>query len=119
MHLMRVSAALAVLAAGIFVAGCGSFEHGSVRGTLVNAADGKPIVGATVHIGGESGTTDATGLFGIFGISTGERDLAVVAPGYALPGDVIRVNIFKGVSELGTIGLVPATDVPPVAPPAL
>lgn len=110
-----------IVATGTYLVGCSmsDFDHGSVRGTLVNAADGQPIVGANVFIGSEHGVTDATGTFGIFGILTGVRELAVIAPGYALPGEFIRVNIFKGVAELGTIGMVPDTDVPPDAPPAL
>jgi len=120
MRLKRNYIIVAVLATALAVlAGCSEFEHGSVRGTLVNAADGQPIVGATVHIDGETGVTDATGLFGIFGIDTGDRDLTVTATGYVLPDEVIRVHIFKGVAELGIIGMVPANDMPPAAPPAL
>lgn len=111
---------VAVLAGVIALAGCGSeFDHGSVKGRIVSAVDGTPIAGAAVFIGSESDVTDSSGLYAIEGINTGRKDMVIRKDGYVLPGDVVSVNVIKGVVELGDIGLVPASDQPPSAPDAL
>lgn len=109
--------AATVLAGVIALTGCGSsFDHGSVKGRVVSAVDGSPIVGAGVFIGSENDVTDATGAYAISGINTGRKDMVIRKAGYILPGDVVSVNVIKGVIELGTIGMVPASDTPPEAP---
>lgn len=111
---------VAVIAGTLALGGCGSdFDHGSVRGRIVSAVDGTPIAGAAVFIGSENDVTDASGVYAIEGINTGRKDMVIRKDGYILPGDVVSVNVIKGVVELGDIGLVPSSDQPPNAPSAL
>ncbi|NSW56162.1 MAG: carboxypeptidase regulatory-like domain-containing protein [Armatimonadetes bacterium] len=111
---------VAILAGIIGLTGCGSeFDHGSVKGRIVSAVDGTPIAGAAVFIGSENDVTDASGLYAIEGINTGRKDMVIRKQGYILPGDIVSVNVIKGVVELGDIGLVPVSDQPPGSPVGL
>ncbi len=110
---------LSLLAGLAFYSGCSKYDHGSVEGIVVSAVDGQPIAAATIAIGGEHGQTDLTGFFNVFGINTGEKDLMIKADGYYLPGDVVKVDVFDGTLNVGTVALVPVGDMPPGQPGAL
>jgi len=100
----------------VLIAGCGSFEHGSVRGYVLDATDGSPVQGAVIAIGSEHGVTGVDGFYNISGIRTGQKQMLVKLDGYYLPGDVVMVNVIKGVIDLPELGLLPVGEVAPPAP---
>lgn len=110
-HGLALAAALAA-----FVAGCGSFEHGSVRGKVVDARDGTPIQGVVVGIGSENATTAADGAYNIMGIRTGRKQVLVTKAGWYLPGDGVFVNVIEGVIDAPDIGILPTGEAPPDQP---
>src|SRR5204863_4686228 len=55
--------------------------HGDIAGTVTNAADGKPIAGATVTAGTASGSTDANGHYDL-SVAVGTYDVTAAAYGY-------------------------------------
>jgi len=56
-----------------------------VRGTVVDAANGRPVAGAVVHVGNERlGVTDPRGRFEISRLAAGEYPVWATAMGYAV-----------------------------------
>lgn len=114
-------AAVALIVGAVFVVGgwdCGDAlkDKGDIRGRVVNALDGAPIVGAEVSIDKESDSTGEDGRFLVRKILTGRRQLIVRATGYVLPGEPIFVSVAKGVRDIEDIGLVPVGEAPPALP---
>jgi len=81
----------------------------SAHGTVLDAQTHAPIAAATVRIGSQSMTTDASGQFTVIGLPTGATTMSVSAATYAAAS--FSLTLAKGVNELGTIELAlkPAT----------
>ncbi|WP_051951895.1 Kelch repeat-containing protein [Actinacidiphila yeochonensis] len=62
-----------------------SGPHGDVRGTVTDAATGKPLAGAQVAVGDFTTTTAADGSYDVT-VVAGSHDVAVKAFGYATSG---------------------------------
>lgn len=80
----------------------------TIRGTVT--ADGAPLAGATVSLGGrnagfgERGTTDAAGRFELASLRGGEHTLLAQARGFA-QGESVRVEVAEGGEAEVTIDL--------------
>ena len=79
--------------------GPGPTPTGTVQGTVTNASNGNPIVGALVTVQGTglSDTTDASGFYQITGAPSGNRTLQASAAGFA--SATAAVNIPAGGTE--------------------
>lgn len=65
---------------------------GSISGVVVNAANGSPIVGATVSGSGISATTDASGSYQISSVTPGDIQLTVSKTGFKSVITPVRVT---------------------------
>ncbi len=66
-----------------------------VAGSVTSAADGSPIVGASVVLGNTLQKTDSLGKFKFEGIANGITDIAVSADGFAAKTQSVNVNADK------------------------
>jgi len=64
---------------------------GSITGSVIDAKDGSPIVGATVSDGGRTALTDAGGQYIIAGVPQGTYTLTASAAGYAVSSQGVSV----------------------------
>lgn len=86
-----------------FAGNCASGETeqgktGTATGTVVDS-NGNAIVGATVTIGGQTGTTDSKGKYTITNIPTGKNSRSISATGKTTVND--KVFILEGANDLG------------------
>ncbi|WP_162247687.1 carboxypeptidase regulatory-like domain-containing protein [Lysobacter sp. Root494] len=80
----------------------------TVRGSVVNAATGAALSGATVRIGTVQVTTTATGTFEVLNLQAASYAITVSATGYTtLQGSV---GLVAGINNLGKIALAKAPD---------
>ncbi|MEA3404034.1 MAG: PKD domain-containing protein [Armatimonadota bacterium] len=64
----------------------------TVHGTVVDVEDKGPVEGATVNVGGASGTTDENGDFSIVGVGKGLHPLSLGGT-WAVAGAAVNVNV--------------------------
>jgi hypothetical protein len=84
-------------------------QLGSLSGTVINAADGKPIPGATVTTGTASGVSDLTGTYSLAALDPGATDVTVSAPSFD-PAQS-QVWIVSGGHVVKDITMTPASAV--------
>lgn len=65
---------------------------GVLTGTITNAADGRPIAGATVALAGTSGTTNQSGVYRIENVPVGTHSVETSAPGFERRTDTVSIN---------------------------
>jgi hypothetical protein len=75
------------------------------------------ISGASVTIGGVTGTTNASGLYSLSNVATGNQTVVVTATGFTQPGVPPTVTIVNGANNIAPVVMV-ATAVAPPPPPA-
>jgi hypothetical protein len=102
--------ALAALAAGALLAGCGPQvppvgNYATIQGTVNDAVSGQPIAGAVVTVSViSSNATSANGFYKVYPVPTGPyTSITATAPGHQAysdfsggtlaPGQVLNVNI--------------------------
>ncbi|WP_456243101.1 carboxypeptidase regulatory-like domain-containing protein [Streptomyces chiangmaiensis] len=88
-----------------------SGPHGEVSGTVTAGADGTPLVGASVSVGGSRATTDTHGAYHL-NVPAGTYDITASAYGYA-GKTVTGVSVADGasVSENFSLASVPSRTV--------
>src|SRR5262249_16005287 len=87
-----------------FVGGGGQAWELPVNGQVVNAADGQPVIGATVQVQGTalSAATDGAGRFSIANIPKGSQTLRTSASGFVGETRIVAVG---SASDPQVIGL--------------
>lgn len=78
---------------------------GTLTGLVTNAQNAQPISGATVSVGGVTGTTNASGVYTIANAPAGSRTVTTSASGFSTRTDT--VNIVAGSSTTFNTSLVP------------
>ncbi len=102
-----------VLGPGVAQVKTGEFgTQPTVTGTVVNRDDNKPVVGATVTLGGQTTATDASGRFVLTGLLAGTTQEGVITKsGFAEAR--FTVNVTAGTVDVGRITLTATQDLPP------
>lgn len=80
---------------------------GTLTGLVTNAQNAQPIAGATVSVGGVTGTTNASGVYTIANAPAGSRTVTTSASGFSTRTDT--VNVVAGSSTTFNTSLVPTS----------
>jgi thermitase len=79
---------------------------GSIIGSVTDAENGSPIVGATVSDGTRTATTDATGQYTIADVPAGSHEVTASKEGYQ--SSSMTVNVLSGSSAVANLSLTEA-----------
>ena len=91
----------------------------TVTGTVLDAATGGPIAGASVAVGTRAAVTADDGTYTVSNVPTGSQELHVVAAGYEefpTNGSPYQVTVGQGTTTLDDFLLVPTGALPPALP---
>jgi len=86
---------------------------GSIAGTVIDAADGVPLAGASVSDGVRTASTDANGWYTIADVPPGSYTVTASASGYASLSQIISV----AAGQTSTVNFVLTRIVPPTTKP--
>jgi len=64
----------------------------TISGTVIDSLAGTPVAGATVTIGSQSASTDASGSYSLSSVPLGEQSISISAPGYVSYNGKINVS---------------------------
>jgi hypothetical protein len=84
-------------------------QPGSINGKVTDSSSGQPIVGASVSYSGGTAITDASGSFGLSGVSEGSYTVTAAANGYASQGQTVVVGPGAAVNQNLALAPLPGT----------
>lgn len=115
----------------VALCGCGGGGGGSaspgpeprgatVTGTVLDAATGGPVAGASIAVGTRGAVTADDGTYTVSNVPTGSQELHMAAAGYeefpTNSSPTFLVTVSLGTTTLDDILLVPAGQLPPALP---
>jgi hypothetical protein len=89
---------------GVAVGSNVSPTGGTLTGTVTNLLSGAPLAGATVTVGGLTGTTSSAGVFSVTGVAPGSYQASATASGFAT--QVVMVTIANGSTTQANFSLI-------------
>ncbi len=91
---------------------------GNLTGTVTNASNGAPIVGAAVSLSGVGDTTtNGSGVYNFNNLDAGSYTVSVTAAGFNPDSDAVNIN--AGATTTKNFALTPSDTEPPSTPTGL